>query len=145
IFQAAGIPHAYLEGTNVELMATSDNVLRGGLTSKHIDVDELLANIRTEAVIPQPLTGEKAKDGATYFRLPISDFALARWQVAPQDWFSIPALGPAIGLVMAGALRFAGCTYHRGEAFFLLPGHELRAKSIGDQFLDLFVAHVPGL
>jgi len=36
IYQAAGIPHAYLEGTNVELMANSDNVFRGGLTQKHI-------------------------------------------------------------------------------------------------------------
>src|SRR6266487_3137863 len=42
VFQGAGIPHAYLEGQNVELMANSDNVLRGGLTPKHIDVPELL-------------------------------------------------------------------------------------------------------
>ncbi len=42
IFQDAGLPHAYLEGQNVEIMANSDNVLRGGLTPKHIDVPELL-------------------------------------------------------------------------------------------------------
>jgi mannose-6-phosphate isomerase len=42
IFQDAGIPHAYLEGQNVEIMANSDNVLRGGLTGKHIDVAALL-------------------------------------------------------------------------------------------------------
>ncbi len=42
IFQAAGVPHAYLEGHNIELMANSDNVLRGGLTPKHIDVPELM-------------------------------------------------------------------------------------------------------
>ena len=41
IFQDAGVPHAYLEGQNVELMANSDNVLRGGLTPKHIDIEEL--------------------------------------------------------------------------------------------------------
>jgi len=38
IFQGAGVPHAYLEGQNIELMSNSDNVLRGGLTPKHIDV-----------------------------------------------------------------------------------------------------------
>src|SRR5688572_8098768 len=38
IFQDAGVPHAYLEGQNVEIMSSSDNVLRGGLTTKHIDV-----------------------------------------------------------------------------------------------------------
>ena len=37
-FQPAGVLHAYLEGVNVELMANSDNVLRGGLTTKHVDV-----------------------------------------------------------------------------------------------------------
>src|SRR6185312_14307445 len=42
IFQAAGLPHAYLEGQNVEIMANSDNVLRGGLTQKHVDVPELM-------------------------------------------------------------------------------------------------------
>ncbi|MCE3283519.1 MAG: manA, partial [Chitinophagaceae bacterium] len=42
IFQGAGVPHAYLQGQNVELMANSDNVLRGGLTSKHVDTAELI-------------------------------------------------------------------------------------------------------
>jgi mannose-6-phosphate isomerase len=46
IFQAAGIPHAYLQGQNVELMASSDNVLRGGLTNKHIDVAELIKHTK---------------------------------------------------------------------------------------------------
>ena len=42
IFQDAGIPHAYLRGQNVELMACSDNVIRGGLTPKYVDIVELL-------------------------------------------------------------------------------------------------------
>ena len=41
-FQPAGTLHAYLEGVTVELMASSDNVLRGGLTRKHVDVSELM-------------------------------------------------------------------------------------------------------
>src|SRR6478752_1635767 len=52
IFQGAGIPHAYLEGQNVELMANSDNVLRGGLTPKHIDVPELLKHTTFKGVAP---------------------------------------------------------------------------------------------
>jgi mannose-6-phosphate isomerase len=42
LFLPAGYLHAYLEGTGVEIMASSDNVLRGGLTPKHVDVPELL-------------------------------------------------------------------------------------------------------
>ena len=43
IYLGAGNLHAYVEGTGVEIMASSDNVLRGGLTKKHVDVPELLA------------------------------------------------------------------------------------------------------
>ena len=53
IFQGAGLPHAYLEGQNVELMSNSDNVLRGGLTPKHIDVDELMKHTLFEPIIPK--------------------------------------------------------------------------------------------
>jgi mannose-6-phosphate isomerase len=43
LIQPAGVLHAYLSGVGIELMANSDNVLRGGMTVKHIDVDELLS------------------------------------------------------------------------------------------------------
>ncbi|MEJ7679943.1 MAG: hypothetical protein WKG06_19210 [Segetibacter sp.] len=58
VFQGAGVPHAYLEGQNVELMANSDNVLRGGLTPKHIDVPELLKHITFEGIEPNILRGD---------------------------------------------------------------------------------------
>ena len=58
IFQAARLPHAYLYGQNVELMAASNNVLRAGLTSKHVDKEELLRIVDctplTPAIIPAP-------------------------------------------------------------------------------------------
>jgi len=44
MFLSAQTPHAYLSGTGLEVMASSDNVLRAGLTNKHLDVDELLKN-----------------------------------------------------------------------------------------------------
>ena len=60
IFQDAGLPHAYLEGQNVEIMANSDNVLRGGLTPKHVDVPELMKHVRFEATNPRILMGDRA-------------------------------------------------------------------------------------
>ncbi len=59
IFQDAGVPHAYLEGQNIEIMASSDNVLRGGLTTKHIDVKELLKHVKCEPTNPNILNGGK--------------------------------------------------------------------------------------
>jgi mannose-6-phosphate isomerase len=78
IFQDAGVPHAYLEGQNVEIMASSDNVLRGGLTSKHIDVPELLRHTKCGATYPDVLPGIK-KQGAWVYPTPAPDFELSRY------------------------------------------------------------------
>ena len=60
VFQDAGVPHAYLEGQNVEIMSNSDNVLRGGLTPKHVNVPELMKHVKFEATVPQIITGKPA-------------------------------------------------------------------------------------
>ena len=77
IFQDAGIPHAYLEGVNVELMANSDNVLRGGLTPKHIDVPELLKHTRFESVEPHILSGFPLSRTEKKYKSPVKDFELS--------------------------------------------------------------------
>lgn len=82
IFQAAGIPHAYLEGVNMELMANSDNVLRGGLTPKHIDVPELLEHTHFKAVTPEILAGDQVEETVKVYRSPAPDFELSCIQVS---------------------------------------------------------------
>ena len=62
VFQDAGVPHAYLEGQNVEIMASSDNVLRGGLTYKHIDIKEVLKHVKCEPTQVRILTGEQVSN-----------------------------------------------------------------------------------
>ena len=71
IFQGAGLPHAYLEGQNVELMANSDNVLRGGLTPKHIDVPELMKHTTFEGIVPNVMKGEKINENEKKYLLKI--------------------------------------------------------------------------
>ncbi|UAM97645.1 mannose-6-phosphate isomerase, class I [Polaribacter litorisediminis] len=79
VFQDAGIPHAYLEGQNMELMANSDNVLRGGLTPKHIDIPELLKHIEFKPTIPNIMQGEMQADGIErIYRSPAPDFELSQ-------------------------------------------------------------------
>ena len=79
VFQDAGIPHAYLEGQNMELMANSDNVLRGGLTPKHIDVPELLKHVAFEATHPNIMQGELQDDGIErIYKSPAPDFELSQ-------------------------------------------------------------------
>lgn len=79
IFQDAGIPHAYLEGQNMELMANSDNVLRAGLTPKHVDVKELLKHVVFKATHPEILHGIPKGEGfERVYECPVPDFELSK-------------------------------------------------------------------
>ncbi|RSS45109.1 mannose-6-phosphate isomerase, class I, partial [Streptomyces sp. WAC07061] len=80
MFLGAGIPHAYLDGLGVELMANSDNVLRCGLTPKHVDVPELLKVVIFEPSAPGILRPEG--DGEEVYETPIDEFRLSRHVLA---------------------------------------------------------------
>ncbi len=105
IFQDAGIPHAYLEGVCLELMANSDNVLRGGLTPKHIDVPELLDKTRFDAVRPDLIRPVAAADGWQHYPTPAPDFELSLAEPAVGESITSRLDGPSILLVMEGKLR----------------------------------------
>ena len=68
LYLAAGNIHAYLDGLGIELMAASDNVLRGGLTPKHIDVSELLEVLDFTPMPPPRLEPERPGPGVEVFR-----------------------------------------------------------------------------
>lgn len=77
LFLPAGVPHSYLEGTGVEIMANSDNVVRGGLTPKHIDVPELLKVLQFEPLLPRPVATERPAPFETGYVIPVNEFALS--------------------------------------------------------------------
>jgi mannose-6-phosphate isomerase len=78
IYLPAGELHAYLAGTGVELMANSDNVLRGGLTPKHVDVPELLEVLSFEAGPPRLIRPESGEAGEWIYRTAAAEFELSR-------------------------------------------------------------------
>ncbi|MTB65831.1 mannose-6-phosphate isomerase [Providencia sp. wls1943] len=76
MFLAARTPHAYLEGVGLEVMANSDNVLRAGLTSKHIDVQELVDNIDFKSIKAEDLFNIPEKSGNVWkYKIPVEDFS----------------------------------------------------------------------
>ena len=75
VFMPAGGLHAYLRGTGIELLANSDNVVRSGLTGKHIDVPELLKLLDPSVAVPV-LTPHAVRDGITTFDTPAPEFRL---------------------------------------------------------------------
>ena len=93
----AGNLHAYLDGAGVEIMAASDNVLRGGLTPKHIDVDELLSVLRFEPGVPTA-PARTATEGVTTYDAGERSFALAAID---------PSAGPVELLASAPTLLLA--------------------------------------
>jgi len=105
IFQGAGVPHAYLEGQNVEIMANSDNVLRGGLTPKHIDVAELLRHVRPEPIDPHILRPLPDADGVLKYPAPVSDFSIQSIRLNKGECHPICVDRPVILLVPEGRLE----------------------------------------
>ncbi|AWR20994.1 mannose-6-phosphate isomerase, class I [Aurantimicrobium photophilum] len=82
LYLPAGNMHAYIRGLGIELMAASDNVLRGGLTSKHVDVPELLSVV-SDKVVPVPiLEPRNVAPGIDLFVPDVPDFVLAHVEVS---------------------------------------------------------------
>ncbi|MCC2591992.1 mannose-6-phosphate isomerase, class I [Tessaracoccus sp. OS52] len=133
----AGIMHAYLKGTGVEVMANSDNVLRGGLTRKHIDVDALLHVVKFEPTPVKILTAE-GSDGLYLFPSAVEEFEV--WMVQP--------VGPSVEIPRADSGRIllvseGSFTLHgdgeplhlrRGQAVFAPAGEQVMASGQGQLF-----------
>lgn len=125
VFQGAGVPHAYLEGQNVELMANSDNVLRGGLTPKHVDVPELLKHTLFEGITPDVMDGVPAAEGEKLYPCPVPDFGISKIELQAGEGFRHTASSLEIIVVLSGSIDIQGTnsvTVHKGEAVAILAG-----------------------
>jgi mannose-6-phosphate isomerase len=109
-FQPAGTLHAYLEGVTVECMANSDNVLRGGLTPKHVDARELLATLGFDTGRPEILGGREASATERVYDAPADEFQLSRIDVGPGRAHRGVSQGPEALIVIEGTAqaRWAG-------------------------------------
>ncbi|MCA9707190.1 MAG: mannose-6-phosphate isomerase, class I [Myxococcales bacterium] len=108
LYLSAGRLHCYLQGTAVEIMGSSDNVLRGGLTPKHVDVPELLQVLDRQAgpvpvVRPQPVSEHEAA-----YPTPAPAFALSTLELRAGQRWSAPLVGPELVLCTAGRARLHG-------------------------------------
>lgn len=135
-FMPAGNLHAYLHGTGIEIMAASDNVLRGGLTSKHVDVDELARVLDFTPGLPAPVVAEPLAPGVRRFATPAAEFAL--FEVVGEA--DLPAPGGArIVLAVDGETTLVGggdeLTLSRGQAAFVPAGEDVGVLGEGRVFV----------
>jgi len=143
IFQGAGIPHAYLEGQNVELMANSDNVLRGGLTPKHIDVPELMKHTLFEAVEPKVVKIKEIGNEKLY-PCPVADFGISAIELNAGEKYSALTTSLEIILVIDGALlvkQHENMIIKKGEALVVVANQEYCVTATGKTML--YKAFVP--
>lgn len=145
LFQNAGVPHAYLEGQNVEIMANSDNVLRGGLTNKHIDVKELMKHIKFEATLPQIIRPQKISNCEELYRTGAPDFKLSRFRSKKDTTCSFESATGEILMLIDGMVSIGSdnnqLLLNRGEAAFVLSNRNISLKFLSDA--ELYRASVP--
>jgi mannose-6-phosphate isomerase len=128
IYLGAGNVHAYLRGTGVEIMANSDNVLRCGLTGKHVDVQELLRITDfTELRDPRwPSVGGS-------FDVPVPDFRLTRLEIDESTGLHDP--GPLIVLGTSGEVAVGDVATPAGHAAFVPAGTATTISGRGVVFI----------
>jgi mannose-6-phosphate isomerase len=132
VFQDAGVPHAYLEGQNVEIMANSDNVLRGGLTPKHVDVPELLKHVRFEATHPHIQRENNDPGHIVVYKTPAPDFELSKISLQAGQRVTIQSHSVEIFLVQEGKVQVedgGGFLRTVGDAFIAFDKAKLNLRA----------------
>lgn len=146
VFQGAGVPHAYLEGQNVELMANSDNVLRGGLTPKHVDVPELLKHTLFEGITPNVMKGVTQQEGEWLYPCPVPDFGISKIALEAGGGFRQTATSLEIIVVLEGGMDIQGTgeqlQVKKGEAVAVLAGESYLVSALAGGVLA-YRAFVP--
>ncbi|WP_336660613.1 mannose-6-phosphate isomerase, class I [Leucobacter sp. USHLN153] len=164
IFLAAGQLHAYLSGIAVEVMASSDNVLRAGLTQKHIDIAELCRIVDTEELVDPRFPAERSRPGLLAWRPAVPEFQLARVRLCERDTevggsahsaeagfsaaeateeVTLPVHCPVVLVVTAGRVRVERpdaqpsevASVRRGQSLYVSAGEPIRLSGQGEVFL----------
>lgn len=131
IFQGAGMPHAYLEGQNIELMSNSDNVLRAGLTPKYIDIPELLLNTKFVETTPQLLEGN-LNDKEVHYPSQVSDFGIRYFHLQKGETLRLNDPSPTIVLILEGKGNWKGgktITTDGFSSFYTLPKEAIEGRA----------------
>ncbi|MGY1641336.1 mannose-6-phosphate isomerase, class I [Geodermatophilus sp. SYSU D00703] len=130
VFLPAGNLHAYLSGAGVEVMASSDNVLRGGLTSKHVDLAALIEVLDfTDGKVPviHPVLGP----GGLRYPVPVEDFDLTRVQLGVDPGI-LTTSGPQVLLCTEGRAVLSGrdreLVLEQGQSAFVPAGEPVTAR-----------------
>lgn len=134
IFLPAGNLHAYLSGLGVEIMANSDNVLRGGLTAKHVDVAELESVLDFSPVSPTVIGHDEVAPGVFCYRTPAPEFRL--WRIELAGHATLPATDfGRVALVTSGTVSTGSLELGQGESAWAPAGESVTLTGQGQVFV----------
>lgn len=135
VFLPAGVPHAYLEGAGVELQGASDNVVRGGLTAKHVDRRELVRLLAPPGADAKPMGTDGNGGGPRRYLPPVPEIALRRIHVTGDAPAPETGPGPALVLGTSGSATLAvdgeEADLTGGRAVLVAPGERERCRVAG--------------
>lgn len=146
-FQGAGMPHAYLQGQAIEIMANSDNVVRGGLTPKHVDVPELLRLITFKSTTPKIIKGgQSSSPYEIFYESPNQDFCLSSILLSEGNLYENTAYSVEIMLILSGEAMLdtsdKQMLVKKGESIIVFAGEHYRMRPMSETTL-LFRASIP--
>ncbi len=147
IFQDAGIPHAALEGQALEIMANSDNVIRGGLTPKHVDVPQLLKLITFQGITPTLVEGKAESTPHEFFyRSPSRDFGLSKIVLRKGERYENMTSSTEILLMYSGETILGtidkDIVVKRGESILIPAEKNYRLQALSEDVV-IFKAFIP--
>jgi len=124
LYLPAGVLHSYLQGAGMEIMANSDNVLRGGLTSKHIDIEELLKAVDFTSKTIEPVKAIKKTETEAIYKTPAEEFALSIIKHASEKTINFePSGSPEVLFCYEGSFVIENCsqflTLEKGQSLFV--------------------------
>jgi len=121
LFIQPGVLHSYLDGNAVEIMCNSDNVIRGGLTVKHIDVETLLDIVSTRSEEFKPIQPQMGQFNEWHYVIPMDSFSLRRFDILKDHPLQRKVNGPEVLLCIKGNLQI-----HQGnQTLPLQPGRSV--------------------
>lgn len=130
LYLPPGSLHSYLSGVSVEVMASSDNVLRGGLTPKHVNISELLAVLEFGSAPPRVFPPAQTADGERIYQVPVPDFELRSLSVSAPHTCRV--WGPELLLCTEGS---ANVTATGGDYFALSKGEAAFVAGTCDSYV----------
>jgi len=117
IFVPSGTPHSYKSGFGIELMNNSDNVIRGGLTNKYIDIEEFNKIVSKDNFIPQIIS--PAGQDVFNYPVPTTEFSLTLIRGKGKK-ISVSINTPAICIITEGKVKIDGSCFKKSDSFYIL-------------------------